>query len=114
MGDTLLNRASLYRAENLNGNYNLRTFVSYSLPLKVIKSNINFDASADINRTPGITTPIDSTLNIQPLNSYSYSNNYGGGITLSSNVSQNLDFNISSRVYYNNAYNTLNPDQPTG
>lgn len=112
-GDTLLNRASLFRAQNLNGNYNLRSFISYSLPLKFIKSNVNFDASADLNRTPGITTPISNPDQIQSLRTYAYSNNYGGGITLSSNISQNLDFTISSRAYFNNAYNTLDRDQVT-
>jgi hypothetical protein len=112
-GDTLVNRASLFRAENMNGNYNLRSFISYSLPLKFIKSNINFDVSADLNRTPGISTPIDSTYGVKALRTYAYSNNYGGGVTLSSNISQNLDFNISTRAYYNNAYNTLPPVQTT-
>jgi len=111
LGDTLRDRATLTRAENLNGNYNLRSFVSYSLPLKAIKSNLNFDLSASLNRTPGITTPIDSGfVTIRSINTFSYSQNYGGGVTLSSNISQNLDFNLSSRSYFNNAYNTLNPN----
>ncbi|MGV3586382.1 MAG: outer membrane beta-barrel protein [Adhaeribacter sp.] len=112
-GDTLQDRATLSRYENLNGQYSLRSFMSYSIPLKFIKSNLNFDVSADVNRTPGITTPIRNADAIQSINTYSYSQNYGGGVTLSSNISQNLDFNISSRSYYNNAYNTLNPDQKT-
>jgi hypothetical protein len=113
LGDTLQNRATLSRAENLNGNYNLRSYISYSLPLKFIKSNINIDASADMNRNPGITTPINDPEVIQSLRNYSYSQNYGGGLTLSSNISRDLDFNISTRGFYNYAYNTLNPDQKT-
>ena len=112
--DTLQDRATLSQAQNLDGQYNLRSFVSYSIPLKFIKSNLNFDLSADINRTPGITTPVDSgTVEIRSINTFSYSQNYGGGLTLSSNISQNLDFNISTRSTYNNAYNTLNPGQRT-
>ena len=111
--DTLINRATLIRYENLNGNYNMRSFVSYSLPLKFIKSNLNFDVSADISRTPGRTSPINEGQPIETINSYSYSQNYGGGVTLSSNISQNLDFNISTRGYYNYAYNTLNPNVKT-
>jgi len=113
LGDTLQDRATLTRAENLNGNYNLRSFVSYSLPIKIIKSNLNFDLSAALNRTPGITTPIRNPDIITSINTFSYSQNYGGGVTLSSNISQNLDFNVSSRSYFNNAYNTLNPDVRT-
>jgi len=113
LGDTLQDRATLTRAENLNGNYNLRSFVSYSLSIKPIKSNLNFDLSATINRTPGITTPIQIPEVITSINTFSYSQNYGGGVTLSSNISQNLDFNLSSRSYFNNAYNTLNTDQRT-
>lgn len=113
MGDTLQNRATLTRAENLNGNYNLRSYLSYSIPLKFIKSNLNFDASADLNRNPGITTSINRPEVIQSLRNYSYSQNYGGGLTLSSNISRSLDFNISTRGYYNYAFNTLNPENKT-
>jgi hypothetical protein len=109
--DTLINRASLSRAENLNGNYSLRSFVSYSLPLKFIKSNLNFDLSANISRTPGITTPINVGEPIKSINTFSYSQNYGAGVTLSSNISQNLDFNISTRGNYSYAYNTLSSSQ---
>lgn len=105
--DTLINRATLTRFQNLNGNYSLRSFVSYSVPLKAIKSNLNFDISADVNRTPGLTTPINEDKIVETINSYSYSQNYGAGLTLSSNISQNLDFNISTRGTYNTAYNTL-------
>ncbi|MGV3503810.1 MAG: outer membrane beta-barrel protein [Adhaeribacter sp.] len=113
LGDTLQNRASLSRAENLDGNYNLRAYISYSLPLKFIKSNLNFDVSADVNRNPGISTPINTPDLIQSIRNYSYSQNYGGGLTLSSNISQNLDFNLSTRGFYSYAYNTLSPDKKT-
>lgn len=83
---------------NLNGYRNARSFVSYGMPLKFIKSNLNFDVSYNYGRTPGL---IDEELN------YVTTNSFGAGITLSSNVSEKLDFSLSTRPVWNNSKNTL-------
>lgn len=83
---------------NLDGYRNARSFISYGMPIKKIKSNLNFDVSYNYGRTPGL---IDEELN------YVTTNSFGAGITLSSNVSEYVDFSISTRPIWNNSKNTL-------
>ncbi|MEN0003491.1 MAG: TonB-dependent receptor [Bacteroidota bacterium] len=104
-GDVAFQRgAQLIEPVNLDGYWNLRSFITYGLPVKAIKSNLNFNLSGNYVRQPGL---IDQELN--------YSNNatYGLGVVLSSNISQNVDFTISSTSSYNTVTNTLNTDQNT-
>ncbi len=90
--------AQLSQPVNLNGYRNLRSFITYGIPLSFLKSNLNFDISGDYNRIPGM---IDKEFN--------YSNNAGGrvGLTLASNISEKVDFTISSRTGYNVVTNSI-------
>jgi uncharacterized membrane protein YgcG len=83
---------------NLNGYYNTRAFVTYGMPVNPIKSNLNLNAGVTYSRTPAL---INSQEN--------FSNNYAlnGGLVLSSNVSENLDFTLAYNGNYNIAKNTL-------
>jgi hypothetical protein len=94
--------ARLTRPVNMDGYYNVRSFMSYGQPLPFIKSNLNLRGFGGFTRTPGI---IDSQIN--------YANNisFGGGFTLSSNISETVDFNISSHGNYNLVENSLNTRQ---
>lgn len=83
---------------NLNGYYSLRSFVTYGFPVAEIKSNLNIDFTANRTRTPGL---INETLN------YAGNTNVGIGLTLSSNISERVDFTVSSRSNYNFVENTL-------
>ncbi|MEO6904199.1 MAG: TonB-dependent receptor [Bacteroidia bacterium] len=83
---------------NLNGYYTLRSFNNYSLPLKVIKSNLNLNLGGTYTHTPSM---INNQLN------YSNSYNAGLGLAISSNISEKFDFTISSNTTYNNISNTL-------
>jgi len=83
---------------NLNGYRNARSFVSYGMPIKKIKSNLNFDVSYNYGRTPGL---VNEDLN------YVTTNSFGAGVTVSSNVSETLDFSVSTRPIWNNSSNTL-------
>jgi hypothetical protein len=94
--------AQLIRPVNLDGNWSARSFVSYGQPLKLIKSNINFFGSVGYNKTPGL-------FNNQQF--FSTTTNYGLGGSLSSNISQNVDFNISTNSSYNIITNTLRKEQ---
>ena len=103
--DTILNQniilktgSQLSRPVNLDGQYSLRGFMSYGFPLKAIKSNINSNFTVNFNRTPG--------LNNNLLN-YSDAQKYSFGLVLSSNISQNIDFTISSNSNFNAVQNTL-------
>lgn len=96
--------ATLTRPVNLEGYWNFRTFLSYGIPLKSIKSNLNFDLTGNYSRVPGL---IDSQAN------FSNNSTAGLGLTLSSNISDKVDFTISSRSNYNDVRNTLNTGSNT-
>jgi Outer membrane protein beta-barrel family/Carboxypeptidase regulatory-like domain len=83
---------------NLNGYRNLRAFSTYGLPLKKLKSNLNFNLSWTYVRTPGL---LDDELN------YSNSNTASIGATLNSNISDQIDFTLSSRSNLSRATNSL-------
>lgn len=90
--------AQLTLPVNLNGYKTARSFFSYGLPVKKIKSNLNFDASYNFSRTPGL---INDRLN------YSSTHSFGAGFTLSSNISPKVDFTISTRPVWNKSTNSL-------
>lgn len=90
--------SQLTQTVNLNGYWNVRSLVTYGFPLAFLKSNLNLDFSADYSKTPGL---INEAVN------YSRNNSYGLGLTLSSNISERVDFTISSRSRYNLATNSL-------
>ncbi|KAA9340814.1 TonB-dependent receptor domain-containing protein [Adhaeribacter soli] len=97
-GVAFLRGAQLSRPANLDGFYRLRSFVNYGMPLGLIKSNLNLNASATFTRLPG---QINNQLN------YSNTQAYSAGIVLSSNISENLDFTLSTNPSYNLVKNTL-------
>ena len=90
--------SQLSRPVNLDGQYSVRGFLSYGFPLKVIKSNINSNFTVNFTRTPGLNNTL--------LN-YSDAQRYSFGLVLSSNISQNVDFTISSNSNFNSVQNTL-------
>jgi len=98
-GLSLARGAQLIRPVNLDGYWNGRTFITFGRPVQALKSNLNLDISGAFQRTPGL---INEELN------YANSTTVGAGLTLSSNVSENMDFKISSRSSYNTTQNSLN------
>jgi hypothetical protein len=90
--------AQITRPVNLDGYRNLRSFTTYGIPLKPIKSNLNFNASYNFSRTPGL-------LNEQ--RNYASNHTVGVGITLASNISDKLDFTLSARPSWSRVNNTL-------
>jgi hypothetical protein len=98
-----LNRgAQLSRPVNLDGYFSVRTFLMYSRPLSVIKSNLNVNANANFVRTPGL---INGSTN------YANSPTLGAGLGLSSNISKAIDFNLSYNVSYTSVENSLISNQ---
>ncbi|MCC2546899.1 outer membrane beta-barrel protein [Hymenobacter sp. BT175] len=88
----------LTRPVNLDQQYALRSFMNYSLPLTFMKSNLNINANASYTQTPGL---VYSQLN------YSRVPSAGLGVVLSSNISPELDFTLSSNSSQNYVRNTL-------
>jgi len=84
---------------NLSGYYDFRTYMTYGMPVYALKSNLNLNVSANFSNTPGLIN--DAVNNAQ-------SSTYGLGLSLSSNISDKIDFLISSRSSYNSVSNDLN------
>lgn len=104
-GDVLFQQgARLTQPVNLDGQWSLRSFVTYGIPVKAIKSNLNFNVSGNYQRQPGL---IDGQRN------FSNNTTVGLGVVLSSNISENIDFTLSSRSNFNTVSNSLNTSQNT-
>jgi hypothetical protein len=71
------------------------------MPLKFIKSNLNWNAGLSYTKLPGL---LNNVSNIS--NSY----NYNLGVVLSSNISEYVDFNLSYSANINVLKNSIQPD----
>jgi len=85
---------------NLNGQWNVNSFFTYSLVVGPLKSNLNLTSGLTFARTPGL---INQDLNI--VETYGPS----AGAVLSSNVSKDVDFTLSYMGNYNISRNTFEP-----
>lgn len=106
--DTLINGEILLRPGgqitspvNLDGNFRTSVFLTYGAPIKKIKSQFNTNSRINFSRIPGIING-ESNLNDNLTLSQ--------GITLSSNISQNVDFSISTTGSYNIVNSSLQQD----
>lgn len=97
-GVTLYRGSQLTQPVNLSGYYNIRSFITYGVPAKFIKSNLNLNAGLTYTNAPGL---INNALN--EANTY----NVSGGLVISSNINQSLDFTLSYTANYNIVENTL-------
>lgn len=96
--DTLINNQVLLkpggqisRPENFSGNFRSRLFVTYGTPIKSWKSQFNLNSSVSYNRTPGmINGQKNANDNID----------LSQGLTLTSNISKDLDFSVSTTGIY--------------
>ncbi len=97
----LFKGAQLNRPVNMDGNWNVRSFLTYGLPIKAIKSNLNLNAGGTYSRTPGM---VNNLLN------YANTFNINSGFVLGSNISEKFDFTLSYSANYNIVNNTLIPE----
>jgi hypothetical protein len=70
------------------------------MPVKFIKSNLNWNVGYTYLQTPGM---IDNVSNI------SRTSNYNVGAVLASNISEYVDFNLSYTANFNIVKNTIQP-----
>ncbi|MGV3613275.1 MAG: outer membrane beta-barrel protein [Fluviicola sp.] len=97
-GNVVLLRGAQFRQPvNLQGSYNARTTISYGFSLTKLKLNFNFYAGAAYTVAPGL---INNEVN------KAKTSNANGGLTISSNISENLDFTVGYTLNYNNVVNT--------
>jgi hypothetical protein len=78
--------------ENTSSSTQLRSFLSYTIPISLIKCNLTFDGSYVYTESPGL-------LDTMKFNTYQQFSTFG--LSLTSNISQKFDFNIQFRPSYN-------------
>ncbi|MEO6488711.1 MAG: TonB-dependent receptor [Ferruginibacter sp.] len=86
--------SQLVKPVNLNGYRTLRTFFTYSMPVKALKTTINLNTGFGYSKLPGLLNDIKTTTD-----NYTYN----AGIVLASNISEYIDFNISYSANFNDA-----------
>ncbi|WP_297336649.1 TonB-dependent receptor [Algoriphagus sp.] len=106
--DTLINGEILLRPGgqisqpvNLDGNWRTRFFLTYGAPIPKLKMQFNTNTRLGFNRTPGM---------INGESNFNDNIDLGQGITLSSNISKNVDFSISTTGTYNIVNSSLQQD----
>ena len=97
---TLYRGSQLSKPVNLNGQWSLRSFLTYAIPLKFIKSNLSINGGLSYSNTPGLINNIKNT-------SKSYT--YNAGVVLASNISQFVDFNVNYSANISDAKNSIQP-----
>jgi hypothetical protein len=101
--------------ENISGLWSVRANVSYGVPLPFMKCNLNMTANVSYSVSPSAVydagrTPADLLENVATHNySINKANNIGYTfrLALGSNISENIDFTVSWRGTYNQAWNSL-------
>lgn len=90
----------LNRPVNLDGYKSLRSFITFAVPLKFIKSNFNLNGGVTFTDIPGM---INSRLNETKNTVYTI------GSVIASNVSQYVDFTVSYTANFSDVKNMLQP-----
>lgn len=86
---------------NMDGYWLLRSFATIGVPLTQLKSNLNFNLGASYSVTPGMINGLVNTTQNSTLM---------GGLVLSSNISERIDFSVSTRTNFTITENALQPD----
>ncbi len=90
----------LSRPINLDGLWAMRTFLTYSFPIKFAKLNLSLNAGNGYSQTPGL---------INDRSNLARTTTWTEGLVLSSNISEKLDFSASYTGNYNEVKNTIQP-----
>jgi hypothetical protein len=100
----LLKGGQLMKPVNLDGYWNVRSFFTFGMPLKFIKSNLNWNAGYSYSKIPGVINGITNS---------SASQTYNAGAVLGSNISEYVDFTLSYTANFNQVNNSIQPDLNT-
>lgn len=96
-GIVLKRGSQLTKPVNLDGNKSIRSYLTFSTPLKFIKTTLNLNAGLNYSRLPGL---------VNYKNTITNNYNYNVGAVLASNISEYIDFNVSYTANFNNAKST--------
>jgi hypothetical protein len=100
-GILLRQGAQFTKPINLSGYWSVRSFANYGIPIKAIKSNLNLSGGVGYVRTPGSVNNVKNFTN-----NYTYT----AGVSISSNISEYIDYTLSYNGNFNNAVNSFNPN----
>lgn len=103
-GQVLKPGSQLTKPVNLDGYKSLRSFLTFAIPIKPIKTNLNLNGGFTYSRLPGI---LNSVQNIT--NNYAYTL----GTVFASNISQYVDFTISYSGSFNNVRSSVKSQAST-
>lgn len=87
----------LIKPVNLDGYRLVRSYFTYSQPLKFIKSTVNFNLGLVYSKLPGMINTIATTTNNYQFN---------GGVVISSNINEYIDYTLSYTGNLNDAKTT--------
>lgn len=101
--------------ENTGGMWSVRANIAYGVPLAFMKCNLNMAANVQYSVTPSAVYDAGATEAelLQSVAEHRFSINkanhigYTFRLALGSNISENIDFTVSWRGTYNQAWNTL-------
>ena len=99
-GIVLKKGSQLSKPVNLDGYKSLRSFFTYSMPIKAIKTTVNLNSGFSYSKLPG---------QVNYANTSTDNYVYNGGIVLASNISEYVDFNLNYNASFNDAKNSFNP-----
>ncbi len=87
---------------NRDGQYSLNAHVTYSTPVQFIRSTANISLGANLSSSPVVYNNVDGTND-----SYVFS----GGLSVASNISENVDFTIGYNGSYTMRENSFSTDR---
>ncbi|MGZ5135581.1 MAG: outer membrane beta-barrel protein, partial [Flavitalea sp.] len=99
--------SQLSKPVNLDGYWSIRSFLTYGMPLKFIKSSLNWNAGFSWSNLPGLVKP-QGVPTITNTSSNTY--NYNVGAVLASNISEYVDFNINYSATFSVVKSSLQAD----
>ena len=90
-----LNKGSqLTKPVNLDGYKSLRSFFTYSMPFKALKTVVNLNAGFTYSKLPGLVNYTNTITNNYV---------YNAGVVFASNISEYVDFNLNYNANFNDA-----------
>ncbi len=93
--------ARFTQPDNIGNAYNFRAFVSRGTPIDLISSNLSFHGGYNFSRTPSMLNEQRNLADNQSVNSR---------ISISSNISDRIDFNVSYGGSYHFVRNSIRPE----
>lgn len=97
---TLPKGGQLSKPVNMNGYWSLRSFLTYAMPLKFIKSNLSINGGLTYSNIPGMVNNVKNE---------SRSTTYNLGAVVASNISEYIDFNVNYSANFSTVQNSVSP-----